>query len=71
MSATSLAIPPPRTGRSRTWKIALILIPVVTLVLLIWLRHTEVKVLRQRTISSYGTVPDFELMNQNGQPFAS
>jgi protein SCO1 len=31
----------------------------------------EVAALRQRTVSSYGTVPAFQLVNQNGQPFGS
>ena len=53
------------------WKLILILIPIVTLVLLLWLRHIEVAALRQRTVSSYGTVPAFQLVNQNGQPFGS
>jgi protein SCO1/2 len=53
------------------WKATLILIPLLTLVLLLWLRNIEVKALRQRTISSYGTVPTFQLTNQNGQPFGS
>jgi protein SCO1 len=53
------------------WKLILILIPIVTLLLLLWLRHIEVAALRQRAVSSYGTVPAFELLNQNGQPFGS
>jgi protein SCO1 len=53
------------------WKLILILIPIVTLLLLLWLRHIEVAALRQRTVSSYGTVPAFELVNQNGQRFGS
>ena len=53
------------------WKLILILIPIVTLLLLLWLRHIEVAALRQRTVSSYGTVPAFQLVNQNGQPFGS
>ena len=53
------------------WKVTLILIPIVTLLLLLWLRHIEVAALRQRTVSSYGTVPSFQLVNQNGQPFGS
>lgn len=69
MNATSLSIPRATPGRSIAWKTTLVLIPVVTLFLLIWLRHTEVAALRQRSISSYGTVPDFELINQNGQRF--
>jgi protein SCO1/2 len=53
------------------WKVILILIPLVTLALLLWLRQLEVNALRQRTVSSYGTVPAFELTNQDGQPFSS
>jgi protein SCO1/2 len=53
------------------WKLILILIPIVTLLLLLWLRQIEVAALRQRAVSSYGTVPAFELLNQNGQPFGS
>jgi protein SCO1/2 len=60
---------PSRSGIA--WKVTLILIPVVTLGMLLWLRNLEVSALRQRTISSYGTVPTFQLTNQNGQPFGS
>ena len=60
---------PSRSGIA--WKVTLILIPVVTLGMLLWLRNLEVSALRQRTVSSYGTVPTFQLTNQNGQPFGS
>ena len=53
------------------WKTTLILIPFVTLGLLLWLRHIEVNAIRQRAVSSSGTVPSFQLINQNGQPFGS
>jgi len=53
------------------WKLILVLIPIVTLLLLLWLRHIEVAALRQRTVSAYGTVPPFQLVNQSGQPFGS
>src|SRR5947207_6337744 len=53
------------------WKVTLILIPLITLGLLLWLRQLEVNALRQRTVSSYGTVPSFQLVNQNEQPFGS
>jgi protein SCO1/2 len=58
-----------RTGVA--WKITLILIPLVTLGVLLWLRNLEVNALRQRSVSSYGTIPSFQFMNQNGQPFGS
>jgi protein SCO1/2 len=53
------------------WKVILILIPLITLGVLLWLRQLEVNALRQRTVSSYGTVHSFQLVNQNGQPFGS
>ena len=53
------------------WKVTLILIPIITLGILLWLRNVEVSALRQRTVSSYGTVPSFQLTNQNGQAFGS
>ena len=60
---------PARSGIA--WKVTLILIPLITLGLLLWLRQLEVNGLRQRTVSSYGTVPSFQLVNQNGRPFGS
>src|SRR5712692_3321569 len=71
MNSTSV---PLQRGTSRSalaWKTTLILIPFVTVALLLWLWHVEVNALRQRTVSSYGSVPSFELVNQNGQPFGS
>jgi len=57
--------------RGIVWKTTLILIPIVTLAVLLCLRNVEVTALRQRSISAYGTVPGFQLTNQNGQPFGS
>jgi protein SCO1/2 len=71
MNATSMAVNRPSSRSSILWKTTLILVPVVTLGLLLWLRHIEVAVLRQRTVSAYGTVPSFQLVNQNGQSFGS
>jgi protein SCO1/2 len=68
-STTTLDRPPSRT--SAVWKAILIAIPIVTLALLLWLRQLEVTALRQRTVSSYGTVPEFVLVNQDGQNFGS
>ena len=71
MSTTSPTMnrAPSRTGI--VWKVSLILIPIVTLGILLWLRNIEVSALRQRTVSSYGMVPAFQLTNQNGQAFGS
>ena len=71
MSTTSATMHRTPSGSGIIWKVTLILIPVVTLGLLLWLQKVEVNALRQRTVSSYGTVPSFRLTNQNGQPFGS
>ena len=54
-----------------TWKLTLIAIPIVTLALLLWLRQLEVNALRRRMVSVYGSVPEFELINQDGRAFGS
>jgi protein SCO1 len=59
------------TKRSAAWKATLILIPVVTAGLLFWLRQVQVQHLKNRDLSSYGTVPQFVLVNQEAQPFGS
>jgi protein SCO1/2 len=71
MNTTSATINQAAIRSGIAWKLILILIPIVTLLLLLWLRHIEVALLQQRAVSSYGTVPPFELVNQNGQPFGS
>ena len=59
------------TRAGTLWKATLIAIPIVTLLLLLLLQRLEVNALRQRTVSSYGSVPDFTLMNQDGKNFGS
>ena len=71
MNTTSIAVNRTSSRPSILWKSTLILIPFVTLGLLLWLRHIEVNALRQRAVSSHGTVPSFQLVNQNGQSFGS
>jgi protein SCO1/2 len=53
------------------WKASLIAIPILTLALLLWLRQLEVNALRQRSVSAYGSVPEFQLINQDGKNFGS
>jgi protein SCO1/2 len=71
MNATSIPIQREFSWSAFVWKTTLILIPIITAGLLLWLRHVEVRALAQRTVSSYGTAPNFQLMNQEGQPFGS
>jgi protein SCO1 len=71
MNTSSMTMNRARSRSTTAWKVILVLIPFVTLALLLWLRHLEVSALRQRTVSSYGTVPPFQLVNQDGKPFGS
>jgi len=71
MNTSSATIDPVTARSGIAWKLTLILIPLITLGLLLWLRQLEINVLRHRNVSSYGTVPGFQLLNQNGQPFGS
>lgn len=71
MNTTSATLDRAPTRSGIVWKTTLILIPIVTLAVLLCLRNVEMTALRQRSISAYGTVPGFQLTNQNGQPFGS
>ena len=71
MNTTSATLNRAASRSGIAWKVTLILIPLITLGMLLWMRNVEVAALRQRTVSSYGTVPTFQLTNQNGQPFGS
>ncbi len=71
MNTTSITMNRASSRSGIAWRVTLILIPLVTLGLLLWLRNVEVVALRQRTVSSYGTVPSFQLVNQNEQAFGS
>ena len=71
MNTTSATLDRAPTRSGIVWKTTLILIPIVTLAVLLCLRNAEVTALRRRSISAYGTVPGFQLTNQNGQPFGS
>jgi protein SCO1 len=68
-ASVAIRTPPPKSGTA--WKIALILIPLLTAALLFWLRQLQVNALSNRPLPSYGSVPAFELVNQDAQPFGS
>ncbi|MFL6589600.1 MAG: SCO family protein [Chthoniobacterales bacterium] len=61
--------PPPKSGMA--WKLTLILIPVVTAVVLFWLRQAQVNTLANRPLPAYGNIPRFQLTNQDAKPFGS
>lgn len=61
----------PVTAKAIAWYATLILIPVLTGGFLFWVRQVQVQQLAARQLANYGTVPTFQLTNQNGQPFGS
>jgi protein SCO1 len=71
MSAISMPARREPSVMATLWKVTLVLIPLLTAAFLLWLRQAEVRALARRTVSSYGTVPNFQLVNQNGEPFGS
>jgi cytochrome oxidase Cu insertion factor (SCO1/SenC/PrrC family) len=69
IASVAVRTPPPKSGTA--WKLTLILIPLVTAGVLFWLRQMQVSALSNRPLPSYGTVPNFELVNQDSQSFGS
>ena len=68
-ASVAIRTPPPKSGIA--WKITLVLIPLVTAAVLFWLRQLQVNALSNRPLPSYGTIPSFDLVNQDAQPFGS
>lgn len=62
---------PEQSAKSIAWYVTLLLIPVLTAAFLFWLRHAAMERNSRRAIASYGTVPPFQLTNQDGQPFGT
>ncbi len=71
MNSDLASVPRASSAASTAWKWTLLLVPLLTAAGLFWLRHLEVNALAQRTISSYGNAPAFELVNQDGRAFGS
>ena len=71
MSTTTVINHTRALRKSRAWNLTLILIPLVTAALLFLLREIEVRRLGNHAINNYGSVPAFQLINQDGRPFGS
>ena len=71
MTATVLSTPPLTQRKSRVAILFLILFPIVIGAGMLWLRQVEVQRLASRQIQNYGSVPPFQLTNQDGKPFGS
>ncbi|MFL6584151.1 MAG: SCO family protein [Chthoniobacterales bacterium] len=69
MSAIATSRRQPVTKSALAWNATLILIPIATAAMLLWLRHVQVEHLAGRNLGRYGSVPEFRLLNQDGQPF--
>jgi protein SCO1/2 len=69
MTATATLPRRSPSGASKLWYATLILLPVLTGLSLLWLRQLQVRAVEKRSLGDYGTVPPFELTNQNGAPF--
>src|SRR5438105_6860992 len=67
----TINLTPASPKSSFAWKATLILIPLVTTGFLLCLRQAQVHQLANRSLSSYGTLPSFELTNQDGREFGS
>ncbi len=61
----------PRSASAMAWKLTLILIPLLTAAGLLFLRQAEVARLGRHILPKLGSVPPFQLTDQNGQPFGS
>jgi protein SCO1/2 len=72
MSSVSLApTKAPLSASALAWKATLILIPVLTAVSLFFLRQMQVTRLANRTLPNNGTVPHFQLTDQNGESYGT
>jgi cytochrome oxidase Cu insertion factor (SCO1/SenC/PrrC family) len=56
---------------STVWKTVLLGLPLVVATVFFFVWRGQINQLANRPIRSYGTVPNFELTNQNNQPFGS
>lgn len=68
----TVAVPrPPLSLSALAWKVTLILIPLLTAAGLFLLWQAQVSRLAHHALPGYGTVPPFQLTDQNGQSFGS
>ncbi|MEO8043726.1 MAG: SCO family protein [Spartobacteria bacterium] len=61
----------PLSGRALAWKATLILIPLLTAAGLFFLRQAQVARLASHELPKVGSVPAFQLIDQNGESYGS
>jgi cytochrome oxidase Cu insertion factor (SCO1/SenC/PrrC family) len=69
MTTATLSTAP--AGRAFAWKATLLAIPLVVATVGFFIWRGQVERLTSRNIATYGSVPAFQLTNQDGQPFGS
>jgi len=71
MNVISLPVRSPGSPRVIAWKVILLGIPLVVATAFFFVLRGQSSRLANRTLGSFGTVPSFQLVNQEGQPFGS
>ena len=71
MNAVSMPLNRAPSRSALVWKTVLLGSPLVVATLFFFVWRAQVNHFANRAVESYGTVPLFQLINQNGQPFGS
>jgi protein SCO1/2 len=71
MNATSASAPRPISAGSFAWKAVLLGLPLLVATVFFFVWRSQTNQLARRPLESLGTIPEFRLTNQNGQPFGS
>jgi len=71
MNTISLPVERSTSLGATVWKAVLLGLPLVVATVFFFVWRGQVNQLANRPIRSYGTVPNFQLTNQNNQPFGS
>jgi protein SCO1 len=71
MSTAAVSFEANALRRSRAWFLVLLGSPLLVASAVLVFREIQVRHLASRQLPDFGTVPQFQLTNQNGQPFGS
>jgi len=71
MNAVSMPLNRAPSRSALAWKMVLLGSPLVVATVFFFVWRAQINHFANRAVESYGTVPLFQLINQNGQPFGS
>jgi protein SCO1 len=71
MSTAVISDEPGTLRKSRAWFFLLLGLPLVVATLILAFREIQLRHLESHELANLGTVPPFQLTNQNGQPFGT